>query len=200
MNKILELACKAHGLLNKTNVADFLAPLALRLYLVPVFWVAGMNKLNSFEDTAAWFGNPEWGLGLPMPEVMLFLAMASELGGAVLLFFGVAVRWISIPLMFTMFIAATKVHWHNGWQAVHDLMSPWASANAEAAFERLDRAKSILEEHGNYDWLTEHGSFLVSNNGVEWAVTYFVMLLALFFIGGGRWVSADYWLCKLVKK
>lgn len=35
------------------NFADFLAPLALRLYLVPVFWMAGSGKLNNMESTIA---------------------------------------------------------------------------------------------------------------------------------------------------
>ncbi|MEF1306676.1 AraC family transcriptional regulator, partial [Vibrio owensii] len=34
------------------------------------------------------------------------------------------------------------------------------------------------------------------NNGMEFAATYFVMLLVLFFYGGGRYVSLDYWLRK----
>ena len=57
--------------------ADFLAPLLLRLYLAPVFWMAGWNKLAHFEDTAAWFGD---GLGLPLPTLMAGLAIAAELG------------------------------------------------------------------------------------------------------------------------
>ncbi|WP_256438076.1 hypothetical protein [Thiomicrorhabdus sp. 6S3-12] len=32
------------------------------------------------------------------------------------------------------------------------------------------------------------------NNGIEWAVTYFLMLLALFMVGGGRYFSLDYWI------
>lgn len=114
--------------------------------------------------------------------------------GAVALLLGFAVRWAVIPLMFTMLVAATTVHWHNGWQAVHDLMSPWASEHAAGAIDRLDRAKEILQTHGNYDWLTEHGNFIISNNGVEWAVTYLIMLFALFFLGGGRYISIDYWI------
>ena len=179
---------------DKTQLLSFLAPLALRLYLAPIFWVAGMNKLNSFDDTAAWFGNSEWGLGLPFPELMASLAIAAELGGAVLLLLGLATRWATIPLLFTMFIAATTVHWNNGWQAVHDLMSPWENENAVDAIERLDRAKEILQTHANYDWLTEHGSLIISNNGIEWAATYFIMLLALMMIGGGKFISLDYWI------
>ncbi|MDP6183366.1 MAG: DoxX family protein, partial [Gammaproteobacteria bacterium] len=135
-----------------------------------------------------------WGLGLPAPLLMACLAWAAEYLGAICLAVGFAVRWVCIPLMFTMIVAATTVHWANGWQAVHDLKSPYASLNAETAIERLSRAKSILKEHGNYDWLSEHGSFVVSNNGIEWAATYFVLLAALLFIGGGRYFSVDYWI------
>lgn len=75
-------------------------------------------------------------------------------------------------------------------------MSPYAAANASEALERLGIAKNILKEHGNYNWLTEHGSLVVLNNGIEWAATYFVMLLALFVIGGGKYISLDYWIAR----
>lgn len=193
---------RLQDLLDTTKKLDWLGPLALRLYLVPVFWVAGMNKVSGFDNVVAWFGNPDWGLGLPAPALMAFLATSAEVVGAVLLLVGLATRWICIPLMATMIVAAVSVHWDNGWQAVHDPQSPFASQyvggleaeDAAAAGERLQRARSILEEHGNYDWLTESGSFVVSNSGIEFAATYFVMLLALFFIGGGRFFSLDYWI------
>ena len=176
---------------------DWLGPLALRLYLVPVFWVAGMNKVSGFDGVVEWFGNAEWGLGLPAPLLMAFLATATEVVGAVLLLVGLATRWIAIPLM----------HWDNGWQAVHDPQSPFASQytfgieadDAEAAGERLKRARGILEEHGNYDWLTEKGNLVVSNSGVEWAVTYRGMLLALLFSGGGR-LSLDHLLARHLRE
>ena len=193
MRSLIELMLKVRGMVGQL---DFFAPLALRIYLVPVFWTAGMNKHNSFESTVSWFGNKEWGLGLPFPEVMAFLATYSELGGAVLLALGLATPLMCIPLIVTMLVAIFSVHIHNGWQAIHDKMSPYASANVDEAIDRLDRAKSILKEHGNYQWLTEHGNFVVSNNGIEWAVTYLVMLLALLFLGGGRFVSLDYWIVK----
>jgi putative oxidoreductase len=57
-------------------------------------------------------------------------------------------------------------------------------------------AQDILREHKNYEWLTENGSFVVLNNGIEFAATYFFMLLTLFFFGAGKYLSVDHWLAK----
>ncbi|MCX4189329.1 DoxX family protein [Methylophaga sp. OBS3] len=196
---------KLQSILNKTRAVDFIAPVLLRLYLVPVFWVAANNKWNpldpnsSLQGTINWFANPDWGLGLPFPELMAYLAWSAEYFGAILLLLGLAVRWISIPLMVTMLVAAFSVHWKNGWQAIHDPSSAFASAHAPEAIERLARAKDILQEHGNYSWLTEYGNFVVLNNGIEFAATYFIMLVTLFFMGAGRYLSIDYWLAKKVE-
>jgi uncharacterized membrane protein YphA (DoxX/SURF4 family) len=203
MSTAICIANKAQDIFDKIRSAvDFIGPLLLRIYMVPVFWVASNNKWNPFDSNSSldsviqWFGNAEWGLGLPFPTLMAYMAWGTEYFGAILLALGLATRWISIPLMFTMIVAAVTVHWQNGWQAVHDLSSPYASANAGEAIERLSRAKDILKEHGNYDRLTEYGNLISSNNGIEWAATYFLILLALFVAGGGKFVSVDYWLAK----
>ena len=193
MDKIIQLQM----LLDRTRKADFLAPLLLRLYLAPIFWMAGTSKFNSFEDTAAWFGNSEWGLGLPFPTLMAFLATSTEIAGAIMLVLGFGVRWISIPLMFTMIIAIFSVHWVNGWQAVADAkFCLFNCADANAAVEKLNAAKELLKTNGNYEWLTEQGNFVILNNGIEFAATYFIMLLALFFIGSGKYTGIDYWISK----
>jgi len=194
MNALISLAVRVQQLLDMTRHVDFLAPLLLRLYLVPVFWVAGTNKLGSIDSTIAWFGNPDWGLGLPLPALLAWLAALTETVGALLLLIGLGVRWVSIPLMVTMLVAAVTVHWRNGWQAVADPQAPFPPADIETAMERLQMARSLLQEHGHYEWLTASGNFVISNNGVEWAATYFVMLLALFFTGAGRYASLDFWL------
>lgn len=54
--------------LDATRRADFLAPLALRLYLAPVFWMAGSHKLVDMPATIEWFGNPDWGLACHFPN------------------------------------------------------------------------------------------------------------------------------------
>ena len=190
---MIKLMNKLMDGLNLTRQGDFIAPLLLRLYLAPIFWMAGISKASHFEGTVSWFDSS---LGLPFPEVMAALAIAAELGGAVFLTLGFAVRWMSIPLMITMLVAAVGVHWKNGWLAIATGSGVFSTDRTAGAIDRLDRAKSILDTHGNIDWLTENGSLVILNNGIEFAATYFVMLLALLFLGGGRYLSADYWIAQ----
>ena len=198
MNAIIILMNKAQDILDTIveSIACCIGPLLLRLFLVPIFWTAGTKKLNSMDSTIAWFGNPDWGLGLPFPAFMAWSASLIEAGGAILLLFGLGVRWISIPLMFTMIVAAVTVHLQYGWAAIAESSGIFATERTMGAVERLDRAKDILKEHGNYSWLTENGSLVMLNNGIEFAATYFIMLLALLAIGGGKFCSVDYWLAK----
>lgn len=201
---------KLQGFLNKTRHLDFVALLGFRLYLAPIFLAAGLTKFAAFEDTVNWFGNPDWGLGLPFPALLAFLATATEIVGAIALLLGLAVRWIAGPLMVTMLVAAVSVHWDNGWFAVAPsnpstsmaaVLAPVGFPGAEDSLrnsaevgERLNRIRVLLREHGNYQWLTDKGNIVILNNGIEFAVTYFLMLLSLFFTGGGRFMSLDYWL------
>lgn len=199
---IVQLYTPLHNLLNKTSIADGIAPFLLRLYLAPVMMQAGYNKAISFEDTVNWFGNDDWGLGLPMPAVLAALAVAAEFGGAIFLLIGLATRWAAIPLMVTMLVAIFSVHIGNGWLAIADASSWLADGtilyneNVMEAPDKKAAAISILKEHGNYSWLTSSGSFTILNNGIEFAATYFVMLLSLFFTGGGKYTSVDYYLAR----
>lgn len=174
--------------LDQSRAVEFVAPLLLRLYLVPVFWMAGMSKYRHFESTVQWFGNPDWGLGLPFPALMAGLATGAELLGAVCLAIGLATRLVSIPLMVTMLVAIFAVHWENGWLAIAEGSSA-ASMNLKATMGQLQEANPEI-----YAQLVEYGKPVVLNNGIEFAATYFLMLLVLFFCGAGRWVSIDYWI------
>ena len=207
MTAIIDCANRFQDLLNKFRVFDFLGPLALRLYLAPVFITVGCVKVATFDSVVGWF---DTGLGLPFPWLMAFLATATELVGGVLLLLGLATRYVSVPLMITMLVAIFTVHANHGWYAIAPTSSedhiarPLAALGVESAqqalqnteevAERLDRARSLLREHGHYQWLTEKGSFVVLNNGIEFGATYFIMLLMLFFYGAGRFVSLDYWI------
>ena len=173
-----------------------IAPLLVRLYLAPIMIQAGWNKIVGFDNIVAWFGNPDWGLGLPFPALMAALAAGTEFLGGIALIFGLATRLVAIPLMFTMVIAMTAVHWDNGWLALSDSTSWLANERVIEAIPRKAKAIEILKEHGNYAWLTGRGSITVLNNGIEFAATYFVMLLTLLFTGGGRYTSLDYLLAR----
>ena len=178
---------------DKLRALDFLAPLALRLYLAPIFMLAGMNKLSNVDNVASWF---EW-LGFPAPTLMVYLAGGTELIGGLFLLVGLGVRWVAIPLMFTMAVAAWT-HWDNGWHALPEteLTVPWEWKKEiiPEQRERIDKAKEILKEHGNYKWLTEYGNFTILKNGAEFAATYFIMLLVLFFLGAGKYFGIDFYL------
>lgn len=202
---------------------DGIPALLLRLVLAPTMIIAGYGKLNlsnpdvtglssltASSSVVEWFGNNEWGLGLPFPELLANLAAWTEFLGGWMLVIGLFTRLISIPLMVTMFIAATTVHWQHGWFAVAPSNPDFSPAkvvawfgvekaqeslnNSEQVSIRLNKMKDILEENGNTDWLYAKGNIAVLNNGIEHAATYFIMLLALLFIGGGRFTSADYYL------
>ena len=189
----------------RLQVADGIPLLFLRLYLAPVMIQAGWNKASSFDSIVDWFGNDDYGLGLPMPFVMAFLATAAELVGGVLLLLGALTRLVSIPLMVTMIVAMMSVHAKNGWLAIADASSWLADGtillneSIMAAPEKLAAAKSLLQEHGHYDWLTSSGNFVVLNNGIEFAATYFIMLLVLFIYGGGRFFSVDFYVNKAMR-
>ena len=207
MNTIIRWVHYAQNKLKSLTIADFLAPLAFRLYLAPIFLAVGLHKAAHFNDIVAWF---EHGLGLPFPWVMAFLATSAEIVGGIALLLGLALRWMAIPLMVTMLVAASTAHWDKGWFAiapsdpatsVAGILAPLGFPGARESLEnsaevslRLQQAKDILREHGQYDWLTETGPFVILNNGIEFAATYFLMLLSLLFTGAGRYISLDYWI------
>lgn len=197
LNRVVGLSC---GGMKRLYTVVWLAPLAIRLYLVPVFWVAGNNKWHperGLEFTARYFDR----LGYPLPDLMAFLATATEIVGAIALLLGLATRLACIPLMFVMAVAVTTVHWSNGWQITADPRSPFPGDDIDAARERLGEARRILRDqgealHGDSGWFAEFGSIVILNNGVALGVTYFVMLLALFYLGGGRYVSLDHYIAQ----
>ena len=193
-----------------------MGPLAFRHYLAPIFLGVGAHKFANFDDMVALFDNADWGLGLPMPVLMVFLAVSGELLGSVALLPGLAARLFVISLVFTMLVAMGTSHWDNGWFATAPGDSATSTANVLAAMgipaaqrslenskgvgQRVSPTKRILRKHGNYSWLTEKGNLVVLNNGIEFAANCLIILLSLLFTGGGRWVSLDYWVGRRLGK
>lgn len=163
------------------RVFDFLAPLALRLWLAPMFWVDGVQRLGLFSSADfIWYNPMTWvnyeavqanaaaltgsvmsGLG---SETLTLLIGGIEVIGAVLLIFGFAVRWVVLALGFVVIVLGLL-------------------ALGDASF--VEAGKQLLMEHGFVGMLS---------NTTEVYLTYFIMLLALFFMGAGRWCSLDWFI------
>ncbi|EJL6699664.1 TPA: DoxX family protein [Vibrio cholerae] len=179
-------------LIEKCKKWDFIVLLSVRLFLVPVIFVGARSKVLGFAGTVAWFGasTAEGGLNLPFPELLAFLAAATEVVGYICIALGLFTRIMAIPMIFMMSVASAMVHWKHGWDAI-------ATSGMEATI-RLNGFIEWLAVNfpGRYNYITELGDPVMLNNGMEFAVTYFVMLMVLFIYGGGRYVSLDYWLKK----
>jgi uncharacterized membrane protein YphA (DoxX/SURF4 family) len=202
---------------------DGLASLLLRLILGPVLIAAGWEKLTGDN----WFGYQLESFPFPFnvlpAELSWFLASWTEFLGGILVLLGLGTRLVAIPLAVTMFVAAWTVHLDNGWPAIAPsnppaVCIPDTDAHARSslferyikcqnvnertieASKRLARARTILQEHGNYSYLNGSGSIVKLNSGIEFAAIYLAMLLALVVIGGGRYMSLDYYLALLLRQ
>ena len=100
-----------HKLLENLKNLDFLGYIAIRVYLFFVFWTAGTDKLSDLDEFTKWLGS----LGVPFPEILSWLVVVIEAGGACLLLMGLFVRWATIPLLIVMANAILLIHWENGW-------------------------------------------------------------------------------------
>ena len=88
-------------------------PFLFRLVLAYGFYGPATMKLQNFNGIVEWFTS----MGMPLPKLNAFLATGTETVGFVLLFFGLATRIISIPLMVVMVVAIATVHMGNGFEA-----------------------------------------------------------------------------------
>jgi putative oxidoreductase len=77
-----------------------------RILLALVFLVAGTRKLMAVAGTAGYFAK----LGFPMPEVMVWVAIVVEIGGAILLIAGWKVRWAAWLLAIFTLVATFAAH------------------------------------------------------------------------------------------
>tara|TARA_B100001559_G_scaffold308724_1_gene302183 strand:- start:620 stop:1060 length:441 start_codon:yes stop_codon:yes gene_type:complete len=102
---------KIHNFLENLETLDFVGLFLLRVYLFFVLWYAGIGKVDTIDKFSGYLGT----LGVPFPEIVSWLVIIFEAGGAVLLLIGLFVRWASVSLMVIMFFAGYLVHYDNGW-------------------------------------------------------------------------------------
>ena len=111
------MKCKMLGICDqiagKMKYAKDIPLLLMRLVLAYGFWGPAMMKWNNMQGIIDWFD----GMGIPFPTVNAYLSASTEVAGSVLLFFGIATRIISLPLMVVMLVAIFTVHIHNGFEA-----------------------------------------------------------------------------------
>lgn len=84
-------------------------PLIGRILLTLLFFVAGYNKLMNVAGTAGYFGK----IGLPMPDVTVWIVIAIELVGALLILIGWKTRVVAWVM--AIFTVATAVIGHKFW-------------------------------------------------------------------------------------
>ena len=163
---------------------DFLPPLLFRFFLAPIFWVEGSHRLGLFSgDSVVWWNPLTWidgatyqqgvdtlssaqgFLSIPAPGIMNGVIGGLEVAAAILLIIGFAVRWISLPLMAII------------------LLMGFAATNFSGGL--VETGKELLFTHG---YMTP------ANTGITSALTLFLMVLALFFMGAGRFFSVDWWI------
>src|SRR5512134_3011848 len=80
--------------------------LVARILLALVFLVAGVRKVRAPAASAGYLAK----LGFPAPEVMVWVAIAFELGGAILLILGWKTRWGALALALFTLIATFAAH------------------------------------------------------------------------------------------
>ena len=82
------------------------ASLSGRILIAAMFLVLGIRKVIYFTGTAAFFAK----LGFQAPEAMVALAIAVEIGGAILLIIGWRTRWVAWLLVAFVAIATATAH------------------------------------------------------------------------------------------
>ena len=160
---------------------DFLAPLALRLYLAPMFWVSGAKKLGLFSSADfAWYNPFSWinmdavqaassafhgGIFEGFAANFVTISVAGlEIFGAILLILGFAVRWITLPLMFIVAVIGF------------------------VALKGQNLVDALMQ------FAATHGYTTIANSAFEVSVAHLIMLFALFFMGAGRFISLDWFI------
>ena len=107
----MKIILNIHNLLKNFEALSFVPLTLIRVYLFFVFWYAGTGKIENFDKFSGYLGT----LGVPLPDILSWMIILIEAGGAALLLVGLFVRWMSLPLLIVMFFAGYLVHYQNGW-------------------------------------------------------------------------------------
>src|SRR5690348_2619149 len=92
-----------------------------RALLGSLFLISGLLKMGSFAGYSAWIASAE----LPMPSLLLVLAMTIEIAGGLTLISGWNAKWGA--LLLAVFLVPTTLIFHGFWRA--DLTDSWNQLN-----------------------------------------------------------------------
>src|SRR3954463_13990081 len=88
-----------------------LVPFLSRIMLAALFLLAGFNKINNLAGTTGYFAK----LGLPAPNILVWVVIGVELAGGLLIVLGWKTRYVAwIMAIFTL---ATAIIGHAFWNA-----------------------------------------------------------------------------------
>ena len=80
-----------------------------RVLLAALFLVSGVNKILGYDGVGRYMASA----GMPMPEILLPLAILLEIGAGVALVVGFRTRWAALGLIVYTLIAS--YYFHNFW-------------------------------------------------------------------------------------
>lgn len=84
-------------------------PLLARILLTLLFFIASYQKLMNVAGTAGYFGK----IGLPMPDITVWVVIAIEFFGALLILIGWKTRLVALGM--AIFTILTGVFGHKFW-------------------------------------------------------------------------------------
>ena len=90
------------------------AALIGRILLALMFIISGWGKITGFSDNAGYIASQ----GLPMPQALLIIAIAIELGAGLAIAFGWKTRWAAVVMM--VFLIVITPIFHAFWNVPAD--------------------------------------------------------------------------------
>lgn len=163
------------------RVFDFIAPLVIRLFLAPMLWVEGTRRLGLFQGDFVIYNPLTWadaGAFAKSVEAVSYSSIAGLGDHTLVLLFG-CIEIVAAVLL----VLGFGVRW-----VTLALMFVMAVLGLMAGF--LEAGEQLVMGHGYTDMATKPEMYLI----------YFVLLLALFFMGAGRWFSLDWYVYRSFMK
>jgi putative oxidoreductase len=91
---------------NPMNAVEKFLPLLGRILIALIFIRGGINKLGAIDGTVAQMSSH----GVPLSNILVWGAIALELGGGLMLIAGLLTRWVALALFFYTLVLALIFH------------------------------------------------------------------------------------------